>query len=436
MPRRRSAPQGCATDGTPPPRTDVPPTTRSSSSSSSAATQRTVLLLSFATFSSMVAQRICDAMLPELARSFDVGLAQAAAVVSMFAVVYGVAQLVYGPLGDRLGKFRIVAWATLACGVGSVLAALAGSLNALVLARMATGLGAAAVIPLALAWIGDNVPFDELQQTIARVGLGTTLGIGVGQLAGGMLTQTLGWRWAFVFMAALFGVVGTLLLLDWRRQRAARQAQGPDPAAPAPAARASFFAQTLPIITGPWSRVVLLIAFAEGAAGFGVLAMWASHLQRGIGMSASGSGAVVAVFGLGGMLYMATARRLIARLGQHGLSQAGGCLMGLCALVVAFSPVWPPIVPASLLAGFGFFMFHNTMQANATQMAPGARGTAVSLFSAFLFMGQSAGALLAASLIAWIGSRTVVTLGGVMMIVLGLWFGAALRRRQRAALVP
>jgi MFS transporter, YNFM family, putative membrane transport protein len=309
----------------------------------------------------------------------------------------------------------------------------AGGLNALVLARMATGLAAAAVIPLALAWIGDNVPFDELQQTIARVGLGTTLGIGVGQLVGGMLTQTLGWRWAFVFMAVLFGVVGTLLQLDLRRQRAAMPTPHGGAVAPTATPRSSFFAQTLPIITGPWSRIVLLIAFAEGAAGFGVLAMWASHLQRGIGMSASGSGAVVAVFGLGGMLYMATARRLIARLGQHGLSQAGGGLMGLCALVVAFSPVWQPIVPASLLAGFGFFMFHNTMQANATQMAPGARGTAVSLFSAFLFMGQSASALLAASLIAWIGSRTVVTLGGVMMIVLGLWFGAA-RWRQRAAL--
>jgi predicted MFS family arabinose efflux permease len=401
-------------------------------------TQRTVLLLSFATFASMTAQRICDAMLPELARVFDTGLTQAAQVVSMFAIVYGVAQLVYGPLGDRLGKFRIVAWATLACGVGSLLAALAGSLSALVLARMATGLAAAAVIPLALAWIGDNVPFDALQETIARVGLGTTLGIGAGQLVGGLLTQTLGWRWAFVFMAVLFGGVGMLLQLDWRRQRAALQATAPDPQAsaltPTPAARTSFFAQTLPIVTGPWSRVVLLIAFAEGAAGFGVLAMWASHLQRGIGMTASGSGAVVAVFGLGGMLYMATARRLIARLGQHGLSQAGGSLMGLCALVVALSPSWQPIVPASLLAGFGFFMFHNTMQANATQMAPGARGTAVSLFSASLFMGQSAGAMLAASLIAWVGSRTVVTLGGVAVMVLGLWFGATLRRRQRAAL--
>jgi len=64
-------------------------------------------------------------------------------------------------------------------------------------------------------------------------------------------------------------------------------------------------------------------------------------------------------------------------------------------------------------------------------MAPGARGTAVSLFSACLFMGQSAGALLAASLIAWIGSRAVVTAGGITMILLGLGFGAALRRQQR-----
>jgi len=393
-------------------------------------TQRTVLLLSFATFSSMVAQRICDAMLPELARAFDTGLAQAAQVVSLFAVAYGVAQLVYGPLGDRLGKFRIVAWATLGCGVGSVLAALAGNLNALVLARMATALAAAGVIPLALAWIGDNVPHEQLQETIARVGLGTTLGIGVGQLVGGLLTQTLGWRWAFVFLALLFGLVGALLLADWRRQRGAAPAPQPEPAG---SAGSSFFAQTLPILTGRWSRVVLLIAFAEGAAGFGVLAMWASHLQRGIGMSMSGSGAVVALFGLGGMAYMASARRLIPKLGQHGLSQAGGMLMGLCALVVAFSPVWPPVAAASLLAGFGFFMFHNTMQANATQMAPGARGTAVSLFSASLFMGQSAGALLAANLIAWIGSRAVVTIGGVVMILLGLGLGAALRRQQRLA---
>jgi YNFM family putative membrane transporter len=40
----------------------------------------------------MIAQRICDAMLPELSRVFSTSLPQAAAVVSMFAVVYGLAQ--------------------------------------------------------------------------------------------------------------------------------------------------------------------------------------------------------------------------------------------------------------------------------------------------------------------------------------------------------
>ncbi len=392
-------------------------------------TQRTILLLSFATFSSMVAQRICDAMLPELARVFDTGLAQAAQVVSMFAVVYGIAQLVYGPLGDRLGKFRIIAWATLGCGIGNLLALQADSLSLLVLARMMTGLAAAAIIPLTLAWLGDNVPIGQLQETIARVGLGTTLGVGGGQLIGGLLTQTLGWRWAFAFLALLFGLVGLLLLTDWRRQKNALQLEGPAAAPHKPADRPSFFAQTWPIIRGPWSGLVLLIAFIEGAAGFGVLAMWAVHLQRSLGLSLTASGAVVALFGLGGMAYMASARRLIPRLGQHGLCQAGGCLMGLCALLVAFAPSWVLAAPASLLAGFGFFMFHNTMQANAAQMAPAARGTGVSLFAAALFMGQSVGAVLAASLIARIGSPAVVASGAVVMIVLGLWFGRALRRR-------
>ncbi len=393
-----------------------------------ASTRRSILLLSFATFSSMVAQRICDAMLPELSRSFDVGLAQAAQVVSMFAIVYGAAQLVYGPLGDRLGKFRIVTWATLACGVGSTLAVFAGSLNLLVLARMATGMAAAAIIPLSIAWIGDNVRLDQLQETLARVGLGTTLGMGSGQLVGGLITETLGWRWAFVVVALLFAVVGDLLLDDWRRQKVAAAKSAPleGKAVPGP----TFGAQAMAIVASPWSRRVLVIAFAEGAAGFGALTMWATHLHRTMALSLTAAGAIVALFGLGGMAYMAVARRLIPRLGPHGLAGGGGCVMGLGALVVAFSPWWPLAIPASMLAGFGFFMFHNTLQANAANMAPRARGTGVSLFSAALFLGQSVGAVLAASLIGLVGSALMVALGAGVMVALGLWLGHMLRQRD------
>ena len=391
-------------------------------------TRRSILLLSFATFSSMVTQRICDAMLPELSRVFSVSLAQAAQVVSVFAVVYGVSQLFYGPLGDRLGKFRIVTFATLACCVGNIVAVFATSLGMLVAARVMVSLGAAAIIPLAMAWVGDAVASDKLQETLARVGLGTTLGIVAGQLVGGLLTDTLGWRWAFGFMTVLFGVVGSLLYIDWQRQQAAA------PSEPAPhadrTAKPGFVAQALIIITGPWSRIVLAVACIEGAVGFGVLAIWASHLHRVLGLSLTAAGAVVALFGLGGLLYMAGARQLIRRFDERALALLGVSVLALSALVVGFTPYWLLALPASLFGGFGFFMFHNTMQTNATQMAPTARGTAVSLFAAALFMGQSAGVLLAANLIERIGSGAVIAGGGAILAVAGGLFAQALQRRK------
>jgi len=399
----------------------------------SAATRRTIVFLSFATFASMVAQRICDAMLPELSRVFSVSLTQAAQVVSVFAVTYGVAQLFYGPLGDRLGKFRIVTFAALGCCVGTTLAALATSMEVLVFARLLTALAAAALIPLAMAWVGDAVPPEELQEMLTRTGLGSTLGMVGGQLAGGLLTDMLGWRWAFAFLTLLFAVVGSLLLMDMRRQQAAR-VNLPAMAVPnAQAGRPGFVRQALLIITGPWSRVVLLMAFVEGAAGFGVLAMWASHLHRSQGLSLSLAGAIVALFGLGGVLYMAVGRHMIRRFGQQKLVLLGGALVGLCAMVLAWTPHWLPAMPATLLAGFGFFMFHNTMQANATQMAPNARGTAVSLFASFLFLGQSVGVVVAASLIGRLGTGAVVALGGLVMALEGVFFAWALQQRALKA---
>lgn len=392
----------------------------------SAANRRSILLLSFATFSSMAVQRICDTMLPELSRVFSVSLGQAAQVVSVFAMVYGAAQLLYGPMGDRLGKFRIVTFATLSCSVGSVVAAFASSLEMLVMARVMVALGAAAIIPLTMAWLGDITPHDQLQETLARVGLGSTLGIVGGQLLGGLLTDLLGWRWAFGFMAVLFTLVGALLFADWRAQ----QALPAEPIADEHFTRPGFVVQALSIITGPWSRVVLVVAFIEGATGFGVLAVWASHLHNALGLSLTSAGAIVALFGLGGVTYMAMARHLINRLGQPGLTRLGAGLVGLAALVVAFTPFWMLALPACLMGGFGFFMLHNTLQANAAQMAPTARGTAMSLFAASLFLGQSVGVFFAAKLIDRVGSALVVAAGGTLVLAVGVYFSVALSRRE------
>jgi len=393
------------------------------------ATQRSIVLLSFATFSSMAAQRVCDAMLPELSRQFDVGLAQAAQVVSVFAVVYGVLQLFYGPLGDRLGKFRIIAWATLGCSIGNLVAVFATSLEMLLLSRALVAMGAAAIIPLTLAWLGDVADPAKLQETIARVGLGTALGMGGGQLLGGVLTDTVGWRWAFGLLAVLFCVVGVLLLRDWRVQSAHFRSDPLRRDTPPPAAT-GFGREARKIFADSWGRTILAIAVVEGAAGFGMLAIWASHLHRDMQFSLAVAGAVVALFGVGGVLYMATARHLIRRLRQPQLVVLGVSLVLVAALLIAWTPQRWLTVPASLVVGFGFFCFHNVMQANAAQMAPLARGTAVSLFAASLFLGQSLGVWLAAGFADRYGGGVVITVGGAVLFVLGLFVARALRRHQ------
>jgi predicted MFS family arabinose efflux permease len=276
------------------------------------------------------------------------------------------------------------------------------------------------------------VPYALRLETLAKVGLGTTLGIVGGQLAGGWFTDTLGWRWAFVLMTVIFAVVGSLLLLDLRRQQRLPETGTAD----TPLGRPGFVGQALAIFRDPWAGRVLMIALMEGAAGFGVLSIIASHLHQTLGLSLSSSGSIVALFGLGGVLYMTVARWLIRRLGEAGLAQYGTALMGLSFAVLGFTRWWPLTPVVCLSAGFGFFMFHNTMQANATQMTPSARGTSVSLFSCALFSGQALGVLMAAHLSTLLGSGGVIALGGGIVLVLGAVMARSLRARNGKSLSP
>jgi predicted MFS family arabinose efflux permease len=69
-------------------------------------------------------------------------------------------------------------------------------------------------------------------------------------------------------------------------------------------------------------------------------------------------------------------------------------------------------------AGFGFYMLHNTLQVQATQMAPASRGTAVTLFACLLFFGQSSGVLLMAESVdrGWLPHAFSLAAAGVAVL--------------------
>jgi predicted MFS family arabinose efflux permease len=87
------------------------------------------------------------------------------------------------------------------------------------------------------------------------------------------------------------------------------------------------------------------------------------------------------------------------------------------------------VIPATILIGLGFYMFHNTLQTNATQMAPFDRSSAITLFAFVLFGGQALGALLLGHIGEVTGYVPVFLFAGIGLMVLA-WLFAFAKQRQ------
>ncbi len=370
-------------------------------------------LLGLAGFASMASMRIGDPMLVVLGEEFQVSTGEASGVVSVFAVVYGVMQLFYGPLGERFGKLRVVSLAVAACALFSSITALSINLPMLLVMRGFMGAAAAGIIPLSMAWVGDQVPYERRQETLAKLMSATVIGMMVGLWFGGFAADTLGWRSAFVLLAVMFAVAAVLL---WRaQQKTPARAPGQAPSL------IDSFRLTGQLWVMPRVRWVLGVTATEGALVFGALAFMPTHLHQQYGLSVVASGSVMMLYGVGGLLYSQMARRWLAWWGERGLVRTGAALVVVGLSVLAWgSAVWLGMM-ACLMTGLGFYMLHNTLQVHATQMAPAARGTAVTLFASSLFFGQSTGVLLMAQSVDMGWLTYAFTAAALGVSGLGVW---------------
>jgi predicted MFS family arabinose efflux permease len=384
-----------------------------------------IVCLALAAGVSAMAMRVNDALLPQLSQLFDVPLSTTAQVVSLYALAYGATQVLWGPVGDRFGKYRVVGIAVIGCALASAACALAGDFAQLRAMRVLAGALAAAIIPLAMAWIGDVVPYEHRQPVLARFLIGQITGLAAGVWLGGVAADHFSWRMPYYVLTVLYGLAGVLLWLGGRRLPPA-----PVPTAVAPLSRmAAGFGQ---VLRQGWSRRLLTTVFLEGAFLFGPLAFVAAHLHLRLGVSLTVAGSLLMMYGVGGIVYALAARRLVSGLGEVGLARAGAVCLCLGLSAIAVAPVWVFGVIGSLLSGLGFYMIHNTLQVNATQMAPQARGAAVSIFAASFFLGQAAGVSLTGWLTETIGSGPAIATGGVALLGVGLAFGQMLARRKAA----
>ena len=378
--------------------------------------ERSILLLAAAAFVSGANLRVADPLVPIVAKHFDASVSAAASMVSAFTLAYALFQIVHGPLGDRVGKLRVVAVGMFIAAAASLACGFAPSLPLLALGRFLTGMGAAAVIPLSLAFIGDNVPYERRQMMLGRFMASVLTGQMLGPLIAGALSEYLSWRAIFAVLALVFAGVGALLLPGARRRTVA-PARAP----------ANPLRQYAMLARDAWVRVVVLTVAIEGFLFYGAFAYLGAFLHDDFGLGYLAIGLVIAGFSVGGVVFSVLVKWLVQQLRERGLALAGGIVLLFCYLGLAAIPSWLLAVPLCMAIGLGFYMLHNTLQTKATEMAPGARGSAVSFFALTLFLGQAGGVAAFGPGIERFGYRPVMAVAGIGLFVLALWFRARLR---------
>lgn len=384
--------------------------------------RRAIVALSAGAFGSGMSMRVADPMLLRLSANFDVPLGLAAWVITVFGLAYGCSQLLFGPLGDRYGKYRVIAWACIACALSALLCGLTTDFTGLLLARGLAGATAAAVIPLSMAWIGDVVPYENRQSVLARFLVGQILGLSTGVLVGGWCADYFDWHTPFFLLSAWFLIVGCYLIhLNHSLPASARvlhRVKGN--------ALVRLVSEFRAVLALGWARTVLLTVLIEGGLVFVAVAFLPTHLHTVYSLSLSSAGALVMLFGLGGLVFAAWSRYLVRRLGEALLTRYGSLLMAVSLVAIAYSPQWWITLPACLCLGLGFYMMHNTLQINATQMAPERRGAAVAAFASCFFLGQSTGVALGGALVGFAGTANLIAAAGFGVLIVGINFSKRL----------
>jgi predicted MFS family arabinose efflux permease len=383
-----------------------------------------IRLLALAGFNAGISHRCVEPMLPKLADEFGASVSAASIVMTAYAFAYAASLLLQGPLGDRFGKLRIVTFGMAFAGLASIGCAFSWDLGSLGTMRLLTGMFASASVALGLAYIGDVVPMEERQATIASFISGSLLGQTVGPLVGGVLTDWVGWRTSFGLLGVVFACVATVLFV---RTRPTWPAPLPGPMKPLSVYRG--------LLARPPMRWLLGVGIAETLFYFGAFAFLGAFLKLRFDLSFTAIGLILTGYGVGGILYTSSARMLIRRLGERGLVAGGGLLgaAGFAGFVLA--PHWSLTVVCTIALGVSFYMIHNTVQTKATEVAPDARGSAVALYATGWALGQAIGVGAVGLAVAAVGYAPAIMACGAGFGLLGLWLRTNMHR-FRASPIP
>jgi len=340
-----------------------------------------VRLLSAGPFVTMIDRFAVAPVLIPIAFEFRAPVGAVAIAATAYYFAYGLAQPFWGFASDRAGRIRIIRISLGATAAACALSALAPNVDLFIAARIVAGASVCAVLPTALVYVGDTIPFRARHSVIADLLAAVAIGTAAGSFGGGLFAHYLSWRLIFGLTAVLAAGLAV--------------AMGRLPESNAPPSTGGPIAQLQQAFRRPWARFVILFAMPEGAAVVGFLVFFAPALEA-TGTNPAIAGLVVATYGAAVLAGTRVVKAIAPRLPAWALIAIGGGMGVGGYLVAALDQRAAAILLASVMIGGFYAIFHSTMQAWATDIAPEVRGTAAALFVTSAFTGAAIGSGLGA----------------------------------------
>ncbi len=389
---------------------------------------------------------IANVALPSMQGTFSAAQDQISWVLTSYIVATVIAMPATGWLAATLGRRRLLFLSVAGFTATSVLCGMATSIEAMVLFRFLQGMFGAALVPISQSTLLDAFPTTQHGTAMAMWGMGVMLGPILGPPLGGWLTDSYSWHWAFfinlpIGAIALFGIAASLptdethaVRFDWRgfaflavgiaalqlcldRGQQLDWFESLEIRLEAAAAFLGFYFYlvhwwtaekpflNLGLLTDRNFAASVVIIFILGVMLLATMALLPSFLQNLLGYPVVTTGLVIAPRGVGTLLSMMAAGRLMAwGGGARTLASVG---MGLIAWSLWQMTHYSVKMPESFListglvqgVGLGLVFVPISTVAYAT-LAPAVRTEAAGLFSLMRNLGSSVGVSVATTLLA------------------------------------
>ncbi len=348
---------------------------------------------------------ISQPLLPLLSQEYGVAPAEAGLSVSAVVLAIALASSFYGPLGDAVGRKRVMVGAMLLLGAPTLLCALTPSFRVLVALRALQGILIPGMTAVSVAYIGEELPVEEVGPAVGGLIAASVAGGLLGRVGSGAVAAHLGWRAAFAVFAATT-LAGALLMAF---------------ALPGSRARARV----------GWGRAYggmvihlgdrrLVGAFLVGLTLFfgfiGVFTYLPYRLTAEPFRLGTGPVSSVYLVYVAGVVISPIASRLAARLGSVRL-MAAGLVVSALGVVATMVPSLPAIVAALVVLCVGMFTAQSIAPSFVALAAREPKGGASALYLAFYYGGGTLGSVLPGlAWQRWAWPGVVVVCVGTMML--------------------